>query len=65
MIYDLPHALDIANRWCACASHQDAELHTAVASLVAHTKRLRVTDLIDISISAQQQTADLISRLKS
>lgn len=62
----LPQALNVAEQWCMCNDqHPDRELFAAVAALVVHTRRLRTTDLIDLSVSAQQQTAELLNRIKA
>jgi hypothetical protein len=62
-------ALEILDKWCLAEErlHQtstaDIEHFIAVSSLVTQARRLRTTDLIDLSIDAHLETTDLINRL--
>ena len=62
-------ALEILDKWCMAdnrlhdTSTEAIEHFIAVSSLVNQARRLRTTDLIDLSVDAHIETTNLINRL--
>jgi hypothetical protein len=60
--FNLPQAVQVAQTWCV-KDAVDPKVARAVATLLAHAKNTRTTDLIDLSVESYHEAQQLIARV--